>query len=452
MRTTLLACLVAVAAFGAASPAFPQTPPAQTPDELPPLPPLPEGGGGKIEELEQEICETYTRAREIGGGKTIKQSLDNVKTSENEVKDRIRSVDEAIENAGGTQEGLQAAAQELGEQPIFTMGDAAQEGGEQAGEKVVGEGLKRIGLKGAARALDWVMLFGDVLEYGGKIVIRKMNVSDMKDLVRQQRITLNQLYDLAIYLRTEETRLRNERKELETLRAKNNAAWNALAEERERWRQQQAPRKAACEDAETRREWDTAGDKEELRLHQKEQKKKMKVTLAAAGGGALLGVGLLASGGSDSTTGGTPPSAPQTPTTPPSGPPSPPTSGAPPAGLFGVQLVCIDNPRGHHEQVRADQVSQVEVTGTATIRSAAAATITFGGPSPWVGVTGTWDPATGRFTATGRGRVAGNASIRCNFDGTLTPSGELEGDYVMGVGGGLPGGGTVTYRVQGRKN
>ena len=48
--------------------------------------------------------------------------------------------------------------------------------------------------------------------------------------------------------------------------------------------------------------------------------------------------------------------------------------------------------------------------------------------------------------------MAGNANIRCNFDGTLTPSGEIEGDYVMGVGGGLPGGGTVTYHVRGRRN
>jgi hypothetical protein len=120
--------------------------------------------------------------------------------------------------------------------------------------------------------------------------------------------------------------------------------------------------------------------------------------------------------------------------------------------MYGVQLVCTDNPRGHHEFVRADQVTQVEVGGTATFHSAAAAAISFGGPSPWVGVSGEWDPATGRFTATGRGRVAGNANIRCDFNGTLTPSGELEGDYVMGVGGGLPGGGTVTYRVRGRKN
>ena len=178
--------------------------------------------------------------------------------------------------------------------------------------------------------------------------------------------------------------------------------------------------------------------------------KNAKIGIAA--GVAVVGVGAAAAGGSTSAAQGP---APQPSTAPAPGPSAPPTNQQPGQsafGFYGVNLVCIDNPRDHHQFVRADQVSQLEVTGVATMMSAGAATVTFSGPAPWVGVGGEWDPATGRFSATGRGRVAGNPNIRCDFNGTLTASGELEGDYVMGVGGGLPGGGTVTYRVTGRKN
>ena len=176
--------------------------------------------------------------------------------------------------------------------------------------------------------------------------------------------------------------------------------------------------------------------------------KNAKIGIAA--GAAVVGVGAIAAGSSGSAAPGP---APQPSTAPGPGSSAPPASppGASAFGFYGVSLVCIDNPRNHHEFIRADEVSQLEVTGMATAMGAGAATVLFSGPAPWVGVGGEWDPATGRFSATGRGRVAGNANIRCDFNGTLTPAGELEGDYVMGVGGGLPGGGTVTYHVSGRK-
>lgn len=181
---------------------------------------------------------------------------------------------------------------------------------------------------------------------------------------------------------------------------------------------------------------------------------KKKIGIAAGAG--LAAVVILGASGSDGSPGGggssQPPAAQQPPSQTPATPTAPPGAAAPPSGPVRVQLTCIENSGGHHESVRGDQVGQIDVSGAATSLGVRMATINFSGPSPWVGVSGTWDPATGRFSATGRGRVAGVANVRCNFDGTYTAAGELEGDFVMGVGGGLPGGRSVTYKVVGRRN
>lgn len=79
--------------------------------------------------------------------------------------------------------------------------------------------------------------------------------------------------------------------------------------------------------------------------------------------------------------------------------------------------------------------------------------ISFEGPEPWVNVSGTLEDD-GSFSAAGQGTVAGYEDIAVTFEGTLiydSVRGDyvLNGDYIMGAEGGLPGGGSTTYRVEG---
>jgi len=169
--------------------------------------------------------------------------------------------------------------------------------------------------------------------------------------------------------------------------------------------------------------------------------KNARIGIGAGGGVALIGV-LAAGGGTDPA-----PSTPSQPPAlqPPTQTPAPTTPSGPPVGAFSVHLVCIRDVGQNDPSVRGAEVSQLEVGAVAT-------TINFGGASPWVGVSGTWDTATGRFSAVGRGRVAGIANVRCNFEGTLGADGILRGEMIMGSDGALPGGQPVHYRVEGRKN
>lgn len=69
------------------------------------------------------------------------------------------------------------------------------------------------------------------------------------------------------------------------------------------------------------------------------------------------------------------------------------------------------------------------------------------GPAPWVAVSGDINPD-GSFVATGRGTVAGYQNIAVSFEGTVSMN-HLQGEYSMGVEGGLPGGRAITYSVSG---
>jgi hypothetical protein len=73
--------------------------------------------------------------------------------------------------------------------------------------------------------------------------------------------------------------------------------------------------------------------------------------------------------------------------------------------------------------------------------------VTFEGPSPWVTVSGELEPD-GSFIASGSGTVAGFSGIAVTFEGNLSHE-ALNGEYVMGAEGGLPGGESITYNVTG---
>jgi hypothetical protein len=68
-------------------------------------------------------------------------------------------------------------------------------------------------------------------------------------------------------------------------------------------------------------------------------------------------------------------------------------------------------------------------------------------PEPWVNVEGELNPD-GSFYAEGRGMVMWQPDIAVTFTGTISMS-EIQGEYVMGVDGGLPGGYSITFVING---
>lgn len=76
--------------------------------------------------------------------------------------------------------------------------------------------------------------------------------------------------------------------------------------------------------------------------------------------------------------------------------------------------------------------------------------VIFSGPPPFVTVEGLLDQKSGSFSTEGVGVVAGFPDITVKFDGRLTLEEGLNGLYEMGADGGLPGGESITYRIEGQ--
>jgi hypothetical protein len=90
----------------------------------------------------------------------------------------------------------------------------------------------------------------------------------------------------------------------------------------------------------------------------------------------------------------------------------------------------------------------IKMPGSMTL-TARECSLCIDGPFPWVNVHGELE-SDGSFMASGSGTVAGYRNIAVTFQGTIS-GGQLQGDYTMGVNGGLPGGQPIVYSVNGEK-
>lgn len=99
-------------------------------------------------------------------------------------------------------------------------------------------------------------------------------------------------------------------------------------------------------------------------------------------------------------------------------------------------LVAVDD-GGLAEAVGLDQVDEI---------SAREGSLIIDGKDPWVDVIGEFFEE--RFFAEGSGSVAGYENIYVSFNGTISME-EISGVYLVGERGGLPGGNSVMYLING---
>ncbi len=112
--------------------------------------------------------------------------------------------------------------------------------------------------------------------------------------------------------------------------------------------------------------------------------------------------------------------------------------------VYGSYLVTSKYERGdrsHNPFAKGEEIEKVDVSE---------GSIVFSGNPPFVTVSGERDESDGSFSAQGSGVVAGYSNIAVAFEGTLTEEG-LSGEYTMGAEGGLPGGESITYVIEGKK-
>ena len=131
------------------------------------------------------------------------------------------------------------------------------------------------------------------------------------------------------------------------------------------------------------------------------------------------------------------------PTPDPTPPPAPPRPTA--DGRYRCVAVRVVNDDGRHNPTIN---LGPQLTGDFDVREGSG-TITIRHPEPFVDIVNApFDPATGRFSGTAVGRVAGSPNVGVRAEGTVnTTTGQIVFTYTMGTGGELPGGRPIVYEI-----
>ena len=170
-------------------------------------------------------------------------------------------------------------------------------------------------------------------------------------------------------------------------------------------------------------------------------------------GGAAAGTGIIVGTGGDDDSNmsfpqptistGTTPLPTSAPLPPPMPTPAPTAMETSFSGTYDIEVIDIQDPAGHFPFI-GNLPGQIDIFGNnGNFRAT--------GQQPWVRVDGNINMSSGNFDSNGRGNVAGRSGIQVRFSGRIEPISpyRITGWYEMGVGGGLPTGQPIRYRIDG---
>lgn len=242
MNRALLLAAALLPLIGA-SPAFGQTPPvpANTPDVT------------RLNQLESEYADVMNEAGQLGSGRTIDESIRFSTNRQGQLRVDLQRLEEGIQRQGGTIEELDAARQRFENETVFGLREGGEEVAEEAATHAVTQGFSLV----FRRVLGVATLVGDVITYGGRKIIKELNVSDMEALVRQGRLQLSDMYDFYSVMNAELVAEIRAQQRLRELQPRQRALFEQIAEERARLNLLGVP---ATSRAVLNRDPDAAGD------------------------------------------------------------------------------------------------------------------------------------------------------------------------------------------------
>jgi hypothetical protein len=215
----------------------------------------------RIRELEIQEMLLQSEIEETGGRPTSQEGIDYAQWRKEALDRQIDDLQRMAEVYAASRADLEALRQRVATEPIKTMADRADGSGNTAGRvtaKVIEKGVEAA----TGTSLAGVSAIGTLADYGGRLIVRNWNASDIEDLVRSQRLPLiDLLRDTAtlLHARNEEMRLVAR---LEGLQERYREIQSELAPTRHRLNMLTGN---AHEEANLQRETDPAGDAEEER-------------------------------------------------------------------------------------------------------------------------------------------------------------------------------------------
>jgi hypothetical protein len=214
----------------------------------------------RVDQLQSKAESLRQEAQQLGGSRTVRQSINNVKTRINEYDEDIAHTEERIEKMKVNKADLDRAREEVEKESVFGAGDAVETGVKHKVLEAVEEKLTHNAGR-AVGALGWVAIF---VKVGGKTYYRWVRKNDL----RAQGIKeSNQITDKYRFIRFAQEERNKESanlkrlQEIEEEERKNNAL---IGNERDKLRRMTEPGfKGGIGDADLERDQDLPGDESE---------------------------------------------------------------------------------------------------------------------------------------------------------------------------------------------
>ena len=150
----------------------------------------------KLAGLKRERDALWNKLADLGGQATPKQAVDNVQYRMRTRLVQIDRLEEVLLKIAGSKKSLERMKNQTAESSVFGLDDFVGEVGEKAGEMATKKGLEAAAKKGAGKAVGWLGVIGDVVEYGGKKIIKEFNVDQLEKMIEQNSLNLRDAFRL----------------------------------------------------------------------------------------------------------------------------------------------------------------------------------------------------------------------------------------------------------------
>ncbi len=182
----------------------------------------------KLVELQNKRDDLFNQFNSLGGQRALETTQERMTLRKWQI-DRIEGI---LARLAGSTAALEQMKKQVDEKSVVGLDDLAP-GKKDAAEHLAEKALERAGSTGASRLMGWIGLIGDLAEIGGKKIIKEMNVDQMEELVRQNRINLHDALALESALLLDNNKDRKALEDLRDLKARyQEAALNYMAEKR----------------------------------------------------------------------------------------------------------------------------------------------------------------------------------------------------------------------------
>lgn len=211
-----------------------------------------------VEELQVQELLLQSEIRAAGGSATAQLGIAGANARIRYDMRQIAELEEVAALYGKSVEEMRELSRQFDSRPVFAMSDLAEEGVEEVGEAAAKRALVALGKKNVSRVIGPASYIGDVVEHGGKLVIRIVDASRLRqEAIAEQRHLVDVLAVIVQFQReisAEHRRIR----QLRELDERSKRNFSELAEANEKLRQLRSH--GAHSHANTERVTDAEGD------------------------------------------------------------------------------------------------------------------------------------------------------------------------------------------------